>query len=160
MSWDILFDVLTIVIISVSIIISAKFTITSNNKYREVSETDLILRLNDRIYESKKGQTIIELAKDCNAIVVDTNKQKGVPNGPLPHREVENFLNDVEMIFTLKEKKILADSMFKQAFSWVINLIVNNKSIMDFIELKQKEFGAVAWKPITDYYHEEKLKKN
>ena len=146
-------------VIAASILISSKLTIESNTRYRKVSETDIVLRLNDRIYDSETGIQILEMAKDSDKIIVDLEHQDG-GEGLLKHRSVENFLNDVETVFILQQNKVLTDSMFRQAFSWVIDLIVKNKSMMTFIEKKQDEYGNVAWKPISDYYYNQKINKN
>ena len=147
-------------VIAASIIVSGILTIQSNNRYRKVSETDIIFRLSDRIYDSEKGRKIIEMAKNSDKVIVDFKHSDGGQKELLPHRDVENFLNDVEMIFTLQQNNVLTKSMFRQAFSWVIDLIIKNKSMITFIEEKQKEYGDVAWKPISDYYHNQKITKN
>ena len=73
---------------------------------------------------------------------------------------MENFLNDVETVFTLRQNEVLSGKLSEQAFSWVVDLIVKNKNVMDFIEAKQREYGQVAWKPISDYYHNKKFNQD
>lgn len=114
---------------------------------------ELIFKLSERIYDSERGKWIIEKAKDPAYAIVVIDEPEKHPT----HREVENFLNDVETTFLLKQGGILTDDTFKRTFSWVVDLVVENKSIMDFIKAKQKVYGDVAWKPISDYYHQREL---
>ena len=137
---------------------SNEMTRQSNEHNKIVFEIDLIFRLNDRIYESDTGKKIIEMAKNPDAIIVDADFPENTKFGSLNHREVENYLNNIEMACTLKQQNILTSKMFEQAFTWVIDLMVENHSIMRFIKSKQGEFGDVAWKPISDYY-ESKIRK-
>ena len=146
-------QVCLVLAVILSTVIMARHAKQSNDAYSNVSSMELMFKLNERIYDSQRGKYIIEQMKDAEAEVIDLDE----PNLYPTHREVENFLNDVEAAFLLKERGILTDDMFKREFSWVVNLVVENKNIMNFIEAKQKEYGEVAWKPISDYYHQKRL---
>ncbi|MCY4491937.1 MAG: hypothetical protein OXC46_10850 [Thaumarchaeota archaeon] len=65
------------VMIGLSIIASSILTSKSNTRYRKVSEIDIIMRLNDRIYDSKRGKKIIEMIKDPNKAIVDLEHKDG-----------------------------------------------------------------------------------
>ena len=143
--------------LSASIFISSILIYTSNIRYRKISEADMVMRLSDRIYASENGKKILEMAKDPNKVIVNIEDICGKEGDALPHRDVENFLNDVEQVFVLQQDKIFTDRTVRYAFSWVIDLIVENKSMMTFITKKQKEYGDVAWKPISDYANNRKV---
>ena len=64
-------------VITISIIVSAVLTTQSNNRYRKVSETDIMIKMNDRIYDSDRGRRILELAKNSNSIIVDSQLPRG-----------------------------------------------------------------------------------
>lgn len=142
--------VLAVIVAAIS---TTHYNRTSNHKYGVVSSMELIFKLSERIYDSERGKWIIEKAKDPAYAIVVIDEPEKHPT----HREVENFLNDVETTFLLKQGGILTDDTFKRTFSWVVDLVVENKSIMDFIKAKQKVYGDVAWKPISDYYHQREL---
>ena len=36
-------------------------------------------------------------------------------------------------------------------------MVVNNKNLMEFIAIKQEKYGDVAWKPISNYYHQREI---
>ncbi|MCY4491371.1 MAG: hypothetical protein OXC46_07915 [Thaumarchaeota archaeon] len=145
------------IMLSASIIISSILIYTSNIRYRKISEADMVMRLSDRIYASENGKKILEMAKDPNKVIVNIEDKDGKEGDALPHRDVENFLNDVEHVFVLQQDKIFTDRTVRYAFSWVIDLIVENKSMMTFIAKKQEEYGDVAWKPISDYANNRKV---
>ena len=77
---------------------------------------EMVSKLGERIYSAEPGKKIIEMAKDPDSTIVDKDKQNGGRGGLLPHREVENFLNDVETTFLLKQQGILTDDIFKRSF--------------------------------------------
>ena len=116
----------------------------SVDSYQKTTEADLLLRLNDSIYRSVEGKEIIECAKNKTP-VLDT---KG---GKVTERDLENFLNELETVLILVKEKTLSPTTAKQGFRWVIERIIEHDEIMNYIKERQKEYGEVAWKPITDY---------
>ena len=144
----------------VSTLVTSYHSRKSNAAYKSVSSMELIFKLSDRIYESERGRKIIEQIKKPDSVIVALDKQGGgglIASHLLPHREVENFLNDVETALLLKQHRMLRSGMFEQTFLWVVDLVVEHKNLMEFIEAKQQKYGDVAWKPISDYYHSREL---
>ena len=90
-----------ITVTGITALVSILLIHQSNNNSKKVSEIVLMMKLNDRIYNSERGKKILEITKNRDAVVVDMNKKEGEPNGPLSHRDVENFLYDLELIIML-----------------------------------------------------------
>ena len=151
-----------VAVVIASAVITSHYNRKSNAAYQNVSSMELIFKLSDRIYESERGQKIIEKIKKPIGVIVDIDQPDGggvLARHLLPHREVENFLNDVETALLLRQHKILRPGMFEQTFLWVVDLVAENKNLMEFIAAKQKQYRTTAWKPISDYYHSRELGK-
>lgn len=123
---------------------SNKISQNSFDLLRKSTEADLLLRLNESIYRSDEGKKIIEAIRLKQNIL---EKNDGLVN----ERDLENFLNEVETVAILIKQGTLTSTMAEQSFGWVIQLIKENKEVMDYIKQAQEKYGDVAWIEITRY---------
>ena len=160
-SFELYVAFIAIIVTGIIALVSFQLIRQSNNNSKKVSEIVLMMKLNDRIYNSERGKKILEITKNRDAVVVDMNKKEGEPNGPLSHRDVENFLYDIELIFMLKDKDILTSEISSHSFTWILDRVLANTTIINFIAVKQKEYGLGMWDLLSNYYpFPERLKKD
>jgi len=159
-SWELQIAILALVVAFAGVFLSSYFNNKSNNlskdsfnSFKKVSEAEFLLKLDEMIYRSDEGKKIIECAKH-NTKVLKSN------GGEVSERELENFLNEIENVWTLIKQGVITSELAEIGFSWVIERIHEHKEIMTYIATAQKKYGDIAWKPITDYKPKNKSESN
>jgi len=164
-----------VIAVLIGILISDRNTRKSNqtarnslDSFMKVSEADILLRLTQLVFRSEGSSTILEYAKniklkkisDALNIVADKTESDG--KWTVTERELENFLNDLEVTLVLIKQGSVTSEMIITEFGWVIDIIVDNQSIMNFVDMRETEFEGTAWPQISAEVksRKDKSKKN
>jgi len=143
--------ILGIVIALFGTILSNKRTRESNNiaisafnADRASKEAEFIEKYHDLIYRSSHGHDIIEACKEHKPVLKSND-------GCVTERQLENFLNDLQHMFSLADKGLIQLDTVLYSFGWVIERIHDSPEILNFIKSVQTKYSQDYWQVIVDY---------